>query len=369
MESKMIIGIDASRSNIAQKTGTEYYSYEIILRLVLNNDNNFRLYSKTPLDYLKKKPNIENKVMRFPKLWSQIRLSWEIFNNPPDVLFEPAHTIPLLHGNKTVVTLHDVGFKYFPELYTPLERFYHNFSMTFSVKHATKIIAISQNTKKDLIKLYNANPNKITVIYHGYDKAKYKPLDSGVDVVQEIKKIGKYIYFIGRLEAKKNIVNLIKAYGILRQDDAIKHKLVLVGRPGYEFEKISDEIENLPSEIRKDVIMPGYVSDELAPMYLRAADLFVWPTYFEGFGMPVVEAMACHVPIVASNTTSTPEVLGDAGLMCAPDDFKTFSNNMKKVILDQKLRKDLVAKGQNRLHLFDWDKATKETLEVIKSAT
>jgi len=368
MESKIVIGVDASRSNVLQKTGTEYYSYEIISRMVLSEKDNFRLYSKTPLQYIKNKPNIQTKVMRFPKLWSQFRLSFEIINHPPSVLFEPAHTIPIFHGKKTVVTLHDVGFKYFPELYTPLERFYHNFSMSFSIKHATKIIAISQNTKNDLVKLYNADPKKITIIYHGYDTEKYRPLEPKEVVPPEIAKLGKYIYFIGRLEAKKNIVNLIKAYGVLRQNAKIDHKLILAGRPGYEFENISQEIEKLPANIKKDVIMPGYILDELAPMYLRAADLFAWPTYFEGFGMPLVEAMACNVPIVASNTTSTPEVLGNAGLMCDPNDYNTFASNMQKVILEPKLRLDLIEKGRSRLHLFNWQNATKQTLDVIRSA-
>ncbi len=366
--SKITIGVDASRSNVKQMTGTEYYSYEIISRMVKSSAYYFRLYCKTPLQYISKQDNIEQKVMRFPKLWSQIRLSWEIFRNPPSVLFEPAHTIPIFHGKKTVVTLHDVGFKYFPELYTPLERFYHNFSMSFSVKHATKIIAISENTKSDLVKLYHADPKKITVIYHGYDKLKYKPLSKEDRVPEEIKRLEKYIYFIGRLEAKKNIVNLIKAYGELRKNPKIKHKLVLGGRPGYEFEKISEEIESLPANIRKDVVLPGYIKDDHAPLYLKCCDLFAWPTYFEGFGMPLVEAMACHIPIVASNTTSTPEVLGDAGLMCDPNDFKLFASNMEKVITDTKLRESLVKKGEMRIPMFNWDDSVQKTLDVICDA-
>lgn len=368
MNKKTIIGIDASRSNVKQKTGTEYYSYEIISRLIKNNNYNFRLYSKTPLEYVKSAKNVEQKVMQFPKLWSQIRLSWEILTHRPSVLFEPAHTIPIFHGKNTVVTLHDVGFKYFPELYTPLERFYHGFSMAFSVKHATKIIAISENTKNDLINLYHADPRKITVIYHGYDEIKYCPLAKGEKIPDEVIKLRPYIYFIGRLEAKKNIVNLVKAYGEIRKNKSVKHKLVLAGRPGYEYEKIADEIEKLPKEIKDDVIELGYVSDELAPYFMRSADVFAWPTYFEGFGMPVVEAMACHIPIVASDTTSTPEVLGDAGLMSDPDDYIHFAKNLEKVILDKKTRDTLVDKGASRLNYFNWNKATKQTLDVILSA-
>ncbi|MCX6809159.1 MAG: glycosyltransferase family 1 protein [Candidatus Berkelbacteria bacterium] len=364
----MIIGIDASRSNVKQKTGTEYYSYEIIKNLILSNEDNFRLYSKTKLDYLEPKPNVENKVMKFPKLWSQVRLSFEMIKNPPDVLFEPAHTIPVFHPKKTVVTLHDVGFKYFPQLYTPLERYYHNFSMGFSVKHATKIIAISEATKKDLMDIYNADEKRISVIYHGFDKEKYYPLKQDEKISEKIIKLKPYIYFIGRLEAKKNIVNLIKAYGILRENPEINHKLVLAGRPGYQYEEIKEEVLKLPLNIQKDVIEPGYILDEEVSEYMRNGSIFAFPSRFEGFGMPLVEAMASGVPIVASNTTSIPEIVSDAGLLCSPDDYQKIASNLEKIISSNGLRVELIEKGLKRSKIFDWEIASKKTLEVIKSA-
>lgn len=365
----MIIGIDASRSNVKQKTGTEYYSYEIIKGLAAISEDTLRLYSKTPIEYLKPSKNIQFKEMHFPRLWSQFRLSLEIFQNAPDVLFEPSHTIPLYHGKKTVVTLHDAGFKYYPELYTPLERFYHNFSMGFSVKHASKIIAISEATKKDLIKFYNADPKKITVIYHGYDKEKFFEAKPTQAKPEEIAKLGKYIYFIGRLEAKKNIRNLVKAYGMFRKNSDNDHKLVLAGRPGYQFEEIMQEIESLPAEIKKDIIRPGYIPDEIMADYLRFADIFAFPSRFEGFGMPLVESMACGVPIVASNTTSIPEIVGDAGLLVGPDDILGLANSFESVANNNDLRKKLIEAGKKRLSLFDWKECARKTLDVIEAAS
>jgi glycosyltransferase involved in cell wall biosynthesis len=362
---KQIIGIDASRSNSKQKTGTEYYSYELIKNIIKFDEFNFRLYSKEPLTYLDKKSNVENRVMRFPRLWSQVRLSAEIYQNPPAVLFEPAHTIPLYHGKKTVITLHDVGFKYFPELYTPLERIYHNYCMDFSVRHATKIIAISNSTKNDLIKLYGAQKEKISVIYHGFDNQRF--FISKTKPSEEIKSLQPYIFFIGRIEAKKNIKNLVKAFGRLKQNIKIKEKLVLAGRSGYQYEEIKKEIKLLPNQIQQDVIELGYVEDEKVGELTRHASLFAFPSRFEGFGMPLVETMACGVPIVASNTTSIPEIVDNAALMCDPDDIEGFAKNMSLVIQNENIKDDLVKKGLKRSDKFSWEKCARETLSVIES--
>ena len=365
----MIIGVDASRSNVSQKTGTEYYSQEIIKGLVKFNDNTFRLYSKTPLTYLKKSPNIEFKVMQFPKLWSQIRLSFELWQNKPDVLFEPAHTIPIVHPKKVVTTLHDVGFKYFPELYTPLERIYHNWSMAHAVRNATKIIAISEATKKDLIKFYKADPAKITVIYHGFDKERFFPKKQNQKPAEVIEKLGEYIYFIGRLEAKKNITTLVKAFGLLRAEHKeLQTKLVLAGRPGYLYEDIQDEIDKLDPAIAKDIIQPGYIPDEIMADYLRFAKVFAFPSKFEGFGMPLVEAMACDIPIVASYCTSIPEIAADAALLHSTEDDKQLAEYLYEALTNESTRSRLIKNGNKRLELFDWERCAKETYEVIKSA-
>jgi len=364
---KIKIGVDASRSNTAQRTGTEYYSYEIIKQMVALKRENIKLllYSKTPLEYIdNNQAGVENLAMPFPKLWSQIRLSFEIFKNPPDVLFVPAHTIPIFHGKKTVVTLHDVGFKYFPELYTPLERIYHNWCMRFSVKHANRIIAISKATKEDLVKLYNADEKKITVIYHGYDRKKYFVKKDPQN--PKIKPLGQYIYFIGRLEAKKNLITLVKAFALLKQNRFVKYKLVLAGRPGYQYEQISDLISSLDDFVKRDIIELGYVSDEDAPLYMRNADIFAFPSNFEGFGMPLVEAMASGVPVVASNTTSIPEILNGAGLLHSVHDHKQLCDHLLRLIGDQKAYQKYVKSGLLRATDFKWEDAASKTLEVIE---
>lgn len=361
----MIIGIDASRAAKQIKTGTEYYSIEIIKAISqIDHKNTYKLYSqaKLPEELLILPKNFRSIVMPFTKLWSQTRLSLHLIRNKPDVLFEPAHTIPLIHPKATVVTLHDVGFKYYPQLYSGFDKFYHPWSMAYSAKHATRIITPSKDAKKDVVKFFNINSDKIDVIYHGYNKEIYFPTE------RKSSKLGKYLLFIGRLEEKKNITGLIKAYGLLRKEKNINHKLILIGKESYGFEKIIFEIQKLPSEIRKDVIITGYINQEEKVEYLKQADIFVLPSFFEGFGMPIIEAMACGVPVICSNVTSLPEIADKAAILVNPYKPLDIAAGLSKVINNPKLKQELIYQGLKRVKQFSWEKAGQQTLDVIFKA-
>lgn len=358
----MTIGIDTSRVTKEHLTGTEYYSIEIIKAMAeIDQKDVFLLYAqKDPRPNLGKlNPNFITKIIPFPKLWSQIRLSWEMLAQKPDVLFVPSHLVPIYHPKNTIVTLHDLGFKHFPELYSPKEIIYHNWGMNFSAKHAKKIITPSEFTKKDLINTYSIDPDKITVIWHGFNKDLFKPSDA-------TKK--PYIFFIGRLEEKKNIIGMIKAYEFLRKEKNIKHKLILAGKPGFGYENIQKELEKLPKEIREDVVQLGYISEKEYVRYLQEAEIFLFTTLFEGFGMPIIEAFACGTPVVASNITSIPEIAGNAALLVDPKKPLKIAAALSKLIHDPGLRKSLILRGRVRSKIFSWETAGKKTLEVIKSA-
>lgn len=361
----MLIGIDASRAVKNQRTGTEHYSQQIILNLALiDKDNDYILYSPiAPSGDLAKLPkNFSWKIMPFPKLWSQIRLSWEMIfaSSKPKVVFEPAHTIPIFHHQKTVVTLHDLGFKYFPELYTPLERKYHNWCMDFSVRHAAHIITPSLYTKKDLVKNYGINPKNISVIYHGYNNKIYKPRLYPKPIEDP------YIFFVGRLENKKNIRGLIEAYELLRREPKIKHKLVLAGKPGYGYEKYRQFKDNLPPNLQKDIIELGYIEEEELSSWMKNADVFFFPSFFEGFGLPILEAMACAVPVVASKITSIPEVASDCALLVNPRKPFEMAAALSKIINDKNLYKTLANRGKVRANQFSWIKSAQQTLAVLE---
>lgn len=357
----MTIGIDTSRAVKPELTGTEYYSIELIKAISqIDQSNRFLLYS--PKDTRKNlgilPSNFHTKVMPFPKLWSQVRLSFEMMTKKPDVLFVPSHLVPIIHPQNTVVTIHDLGFKHFPELYPPKELLYHNWGMNFSVRHSKKIITVSDFTKKDLLNTYNIEPNKIEVVWSGCDIERFSPDERVMKKEQ--------IFYIGRLEEKKNIVNMIRAFAFLRQEKSIRHKLILAGKPGYGYDNILTEINKLPPEIRKDVIQLGYVSEETYIRTLRESEIFLFTTNFEGFGFPVIEAMATGIPVVASNTTSIPEIASNAALLVDPKKPLQIGAALSKIIHSPGLKKSLALKGRVRSKIFTWDKCARKTLEIIK---
>lgn len=359
----MLIGIDASKVVKPFKTGTETYSLEIIKALAkIDYKNQYILY--TPKTLKEKIPdlpkNFYEKVLPWGKFWTQMRLSYEMLRKKPDILFIPAHTLPMIYPKKTVVTLHDLGFKHFPELYSPTELSYHNWAMDHSVKHAYHILTDAAFTKKDLISKYTLDPQKISVVALGYDQKTFFPL-------KERKKTKPYLFYVGRLEEKKNIVGMIRAYAILRKEQKITHQFVLAGRPGFGYEKIQSEIKKLPRDIQKDVVELGYVDQKTYVEYLKNADILFFCTFFEGFGLPVVEAMASGIPVVASDRTSIPEITGKAAVLVDPTKPFEMAVELSRVINNSGLRKALISKGLVRASLYSWQKTAQKTLDILEN--
>lgn len=357
----MLIGIDTSRVTKPQLTGTEYYSIHLIKAFNnIETNDQFLLYAqKDPRPRLGKlNSNFKTKIMPFPRLWSQVRLSFEMMFHKPDALFVPSHLVPLIHPENTVVAIHDLGFKHFPELYSPNELAYHNWGMDYSVKHAKMIIADSEATKKDLLSTYTISPEKIEVNWLGCDLDFFKPSESGQ------KK--PYIFYIGRIEEKKNIINMIKAFAFLKQEQGLKHQFILAGKPGYNYDNIKKEIDSLPENIRKDIIELGYISQDEYLKYLQEAEIFLFTTNFEGFGLPIIEAMACGTPVVTSNVTSMPEIAGNAALLVDPKKPNDIGMALSKLIHNSGLRQSLILKGRVRSKIFTWQKTANKTLDIIE---
>lgn len=357
----MIIGIDASKTAKTYQTGTETYSTELIKALSqIDQINQYILYTPTPID--EKLPNLGNnfqiKVLPFGKFWTQIRLSREMLRHKPDILFVPAHTLPLTFPQKSVVTIHDLGFKHYPELYPASELLYHNWAANHSVNKACHILVDSSFVKKDILDFYAIDPQKISVVPLGYDEKTYRPL---------VKKTAKkpYLFYIGRLEEKKNIVGMIKAYEILRKEKNIKHQFILAGRPGYGYDKIKTTIQELPKDIQKDIIELGYVDQKTYISYLKNASVLFFASFFEGFGLPLVEAMASGVPIVASNRTSIPEITGKAAILVDPQKPFEMAVALSRLIHSQGLQKALISKGLARASLYSWQKTARKTLDIL----
>lgn len=365
----MLIGIDASRANKGKKTGTEWYAYQIINNLkLIDRVNQYVLYTREslPARPAELPDNFSTKVLHWPLvfIWTHLRLSWEMVINPPDILFVPAHSVPLIHRGRTVVTIHDLGFLHNPQIYHPLARIYHRFSAWWSVRYAFKIITISEFTKQDIIKNYKVNPDKISVIPLGLDKSKYKIITdkNRLKQVQDKYNLTRpYFFYIGRLEKKKNIEFLINAFNQLAVDYP-DYDLVLAGSLSYGGDKIMRLIK-ASSKVKH----LGYIEEEDVPPLLNAAQAFVFPSLFEGFGLPIIQAMACGCPVISSNATSLPEVGGKAAWYINPNNRDELIALMKKMAINNEARQQLIDAGLNRAKQFDWQQVAVKTLAVLLS--
>jgi len=362
----MVIGIDASRANRKEKTGVEWYSYWIIqeLKKVSEKDRvRFILYTPNKLKgELKNLPkNWQEKILKWPfkYFWTQLRLFWEISNTPPDVLFIPSHALPffIFKKIKTVITLHDIGFKRYPCLYSFRQRFYTDFVYRTAIKKATKIIVPSIFTKNELINFYRVKAKKIKVVYSGIDKKLFRPVvNQKILDKYGIKK--PFILFVGRLEKKKNLNNLIFAFSNLIKKKNIN--LVLVGPVGYGYKEIKKQILKY-----KNILETKYVKRDDLPYLYSSAELFIFPSFYEGFGFPGLEAMACGCPVVASNQASLPEIYGSAAVYFNPNDLKEMIEKIEKVIEDKKLKEELIEKGFERIKRYSWEKCAQNILKIL----
>lgn len=361
----MTIGIEAERANNSVKTGVEHYAKELIQHLAeIDTKNQYVLYLRTqPEDWFLKLPkNFKLKVLPFPIFWTQLRLSWEMLFHSPDVLFVPASTLPLIHP-RSVYTEHDVAWIYYPEVFTWYMRQFHRVFSWLARNGATKIISISNSTKKDLVKHYGVNPDKIIVVQHGYTETNHHEYKLEQALEQRLPE--KYILFLSTLQPRKNLEFLIDAFRELKNENPdLPHKLVVVGKPGWKFEGILEKIE-----ANKDIVVYlGHVGDnDRWPIY-RKADMFVHPSFYEGFGMWILEAFECDVPVAVSNNSSLPEVGGEAALYFDPTNKQELKDVIKRVLSDENLRKEMITKGKVRLANFSWEKCAQETLNVLEDA-
>ncbi len=361
----MTIGIEAERANNRVKTGVEHYAKQLVLHLAqIDTNNQYILYLRTqPEDWFLSLPkNFVVKVLPFPYFWTQIRLSWEMLIHPPDVLFVPASTLPLIHP-KSVYTEHDVAWVYYPEIFTFYMRWFHRIFSWLARTFSTKIIAISKATKKDLIQHYDVKDSKIAVVPHGYQKTSKDFSVLSPELSSKLPE--KYILFLSTIQPRKNVIGLIKAFRELKNEHPeLTHKLVVVGKAGWKYEESLKVIE----ENKDIVVYLGHVGDEDRWPIFHRADLFIHPSFYEGFGMWILEAFECEVPVAVSNNSSLPEVGGDAALYFDPHSTEEIKQVILKVLTNPELSKQLVEKGLEQIKQFSWERCAKETLAVIEEA-
>jgi len=352
----MIIGIDASRAFVKEKTGTENYSYNLLKALSrIDRSNHYFLYIKPNQAINFSLPeNFRVQKILLPRLWTQLGLAFECFLRPPDILFIPAHTMPFFHrlNLKIIVTIHGLEYQYLPQYYQFPQKFYLNKSTEYAVHHANHLIAVSNWTKKELVKKLAADPEKISVVHEGVSS-------QITNHKSQITNLEPYVLFVGTVQPRKNLVRLIEAFATLTRCN-----LVIAGKLGWMYEEILLTPQKFGVE--KRVKFLGYVSDEkLASLYQNAL-FFVLPSLCEGFGLPVLEAMRFGCPVIASRTSALPEIVGDAGLLVDPYQVGEIAEAMKLMIENSELREALREKGFQRIRQFSWKKAARETIKIFQ---
>lgn len=383
----MHIGIDASRTAVATKTGTEHYTYELLAALAKRDrTTRYTLYCNTfPASLPPLGTNFALRHIPFPRLWTHARLSAELLAHPPNVLFVPAHVVPigmpLQRHTNAVVTVHDMGYLHVPEAHTAAHRLYLRLSTAWSAQVARQVIAISQATRNDLVRYAAIPAEKITVIHHGVAK-RFQPAapQTVAETLSHYAITAPYLLFIGTVQPRKNLERVIEAFAHIDSgwwaadgsENSTVHPppptahLVIAGKKGW----LSDAIEQKAAAlgIAERVRFIGYVPDQDVPPLLSGALGFVFPSLYEGFGMPVLEAMACGAPVITANTSSLPEVAGDAALLVDPHDTHAIANAMRRLLAEPELRAELAERGKTRAAQFTWDACAAATLKVLEHA-
>jgi glycosyltransferase involved in cell wall biosynthesis len=369
----MRVAVQASDLDHRRIDGTRVYLRELLKRFGgLSPETDFTLYHKgefNPVLAPPEAPNYTPLSLPFPYAWMQTRFALELALNRPDKLFLPIQAAPILMPGSVEVTatIHDLAFKRFPETFPKRDLWKLNFMLEMAVKRADKLIAVSESTKRDLLEFFPSLPeSRVRVIHHGFD-AEFFGARVGDEVLTPILKsynlkAKSYVLYVGALQPRKNLVRLIEAFGVMKQS-VPEAKLVLAGEEAWLAETIIDAWEQSP--YRDDIVLPGRVSFETLRALYQGARMFAFPSLYEGFGLPILEAFASGIPVLTAENSSLSEVAGDGALYCQATDTAGMATKLVQLWQDEVLRQELVARGTARLTGFSWDRCARETLDNI----
>jgi len=357
------IAIDASRCTVPRVTGTERYALELIRALIrLNTAHHIRLYFRDApqADLFPASELVDYCVIPFRRAWTHLRFAAQLWHDKPDVTFVPAHTLPIAFPGRAVVTVHDLGFKYFPEAHPTRQRLYLDWTTRYSARRANIVLADSQATADDLYRFYGTRASKIHVVYPGVEKPSV--LSPQSSVLQKYSLPPKYFCFIGTLQPRKNIARIVEAYRrwkTTHSNDSTA--LVLAGGKGWLYDPTwTEDVEG--------VYTPGYIDDADKSALLSGALALIFPSLYEGFGFPVIEAMHTGTPVIASSISSLPELVGDAGLLVDPLDIDAIARAMSQISDGTSLRQQLIERGHIQAVQFTWERAAQQTLSALELA-
>jgi glycosyltransferase involved in cell wall biosynthesis len=298
-------------------------------------------------------------------LWEQIAAPVVMTRQRVDLIHGPVNVVPLASRRPVVVTIHDLAFLEYPEQYPRLQRRYLKAMTSASARRSTRVITVSNFTRTDVAARLGVDESKIVSIPNGVSE-EFLPLQQTAELTRfrEDKRLpAEFLLFIGTLQPRKNLVGLLRAYA--RLDGENRLPLYVVGGEGWMYSDIFDEVNRLG--ISKEVHFPGYAASETLPLWYSAATAFIYPSFYEGFGLPVLEAMACGTPVITSNRTSLPEVVGDAGILVDPGDPDDMANAIRRMLADTAFRETLARKGQTQAQRYTWQRTARETAAVYRA--
>ena len=381
----MRIGIDCRtilNPSAGEKAGIAHYTYHLVKSLLdMDRTDDFVLF----FDYRARvaakefiRPNTKIVFFTFsqykkylPFFYSHVLVAANITAEKLDVYHSPANIIPLRYAGKFCVTTHDLAIYRRPDLFPKNQGFSLKYIVPRSIHQAKKIISVSKSTKKDIQEFFSVDEKKIEVVYEGVDHKRFTrraPNGDSLAYLREKYKIrSDYILFVGTLEPRKNLIRLLEAfYELLTENSEYrkKYQLLMAGNRGWLYDSIFDEIKS--RGLGANVLFPGYIDAKDLPLLYQNATIFVYPSLYEGFGLPVLEAMATGAPVITSNSSSMPEIAGRAAALIDPMDVGGLKSVMMKFLDDEKLRASYSEKALLQSKKFSWEKCARQTLEIYR---
>lgn len=376
----MRIGFNAQLLVNPTRSGIEHYIYYLLESLaIIDKDNEYIIFCKSENDL----PPIALKKDNFILCNSLLPLSIRGFRVLREQLFFPFHlsqkNIDIYHGTHfmlpvilycpSVVTFHDLLLRRGLDLDTyetsnPLSKLFLNFILPYSARKAQKIISVSDSTKSDIVNELKIKPDKVVTVYHGVSKS-FRRIDdrNHLEKVRSIFNLPtEYFLFVGALKPRRNLLRVIEAYSLLKKYHGVNHKFVIAGPKDERYKEVFVNIEKLG--LTDDTIFIGNIDHKVLPAIYNMASFFIYPSLYDGFGFPPVEAMACGVPVITSNVSSLPEIVSDAGILVDPYNIEEMATAMWRVISDKELSEKMAKKGMERAAGFTWERCARDTLRV-----
>lgn len=354
-----------------RRAGVSHYIEQLLTHLaLLDQPHHYTIYTTRGLgaDALKLNERFTVRPSLFPTINPRVRIPWEQLLAPLLLRWNGAHLFhgtlnvaPLACSVPSIVTIHDLAFIRFPGTFRSYNRTYLDFATRISARRATRILAVSEHTRREVVGLLGVPPERVVVTPNAA-RAHFRPPDPAALAAFRTQRSlpERFVLYVGTLEPRKNLTTLLEAYSRIAQEHRVP--LLVGGGKGWMYAPVFERLETLG--LRDQVHFVGYIEEQELPLWYAAATLFVFPSLYEGFGMPPLEAMACGTPVVTSNRSSLPEVVGDAGLMVSPTDVDALATAIARLLTDAALREVLRERGLERARLFSWRVTAERTLAV-----